>query len=827
MRIHDRTVPPPEPLTTLADHARQRFCAQVSSLLPKITQALRDHLNAQMEQIRAVREFQLARDTLTQISQVESAWAERVKASLIQALRPVRQSPPPSSSTPQFEQSLPGFELMATEAMEDQLLASKLALSIQDSAGQEWTDLKVRLLFADGKTEMSANDVVRPETVARAVVDAWMGVELTRDQWRMLAGPIHTAVSKGMAETYRQTNLWLVAKGVMAKIKQQHVVRKAVSSAPSTAGAGTGGSTRGGSLAGSIQGGLGNSTHSVQGSAFPSSNSLHSTQLPGRAGSQSSPGAEWWGRARQQTQEVVGHILRLLGDLTTTTTASGSQQPAAATPPPGPVVPSSASVQPPLPVLAVPEQPVRSSSPQLQALLQARQQAQYAPTVLAEDRALIASPQGIEQATNQLREQTAAFKQAASTPGEKATIEIVALMFQSILSEERLQPSLRVWFARLQIPVLRVALAEPDFFSSLQHPARKLIDRMGSCALGFGADLNDVSGKGLETEIGRIVQVIEQYPETGRKVFQLALDEFQAFLARHLQADDQTSRLVGLAQQVEQKETLAVQYTIELRKLLNDMPVRDDIRDFMFKIWAEVLAVAAVKYGHKHEMMANFKKVASDLLWAASAKPTRNERSQVIAQLPSLLARLRKGMALLGMDLSTQDRHIKVISDTLAEAFMSRTEAIPAAQLTELTRNLSCLEDFLPQEGSMGDLDLDQESIEMITGIDASNIVVITHGGSMANESMRTWAKELQLGSWFRLDHNNHVAQVQLAWRSDRGQLSLFITSQQQYYLMQTSRIASYLQAGLLVPAENETLTVRATRAALEKLDANPERLLS
>jgi hypothetical protein len=43
---------------------------------------------------------------------------------------------------------------------------------------------------------------------------------------------------------------------------------------------------------------------------------------------------------------------------------------------------------------------------------------------------------------------------------------------------------------------------------------------------------------------------------------------------------------------------------------------------------------------------------------------------------------------------------------------------------------------------------------------------------------------------------------------------------------VQMRRLASYLQAGLLVPNEEETLTVRATRDALAKLDANPERLL-
>jgi hypothetical protein len=44
--------------------------------------------------------------------------------------------------------------------------------------------------------------------------------------------------------------------------------------------------------------------------------------------------------------------------------------------------------------------------------------------------------------------------------------------------------------------------------------------------------------------------------------------------------------------------------------------------------------------------------------------------------------------------------------------------------------------------------------------------------------------------------------------------------------LIQAGRLAAYLQAGLLVPLEQETLTVRATRDALAKLEANPERLV-
>ncbi len=428
-----------------------------------------------------------------------------------------------------------------------------------------------------------------------------------------------------------------------------------------------------------------------------------------------------------------------------------------------------------------------------------------------------------EQAAGALRDETAALKKAASTTAEKATIEIVALMFQAILAEDRIPPAVRVWFARLQMPVLRLALSEPDFFGSLQHPARRLIDRMGSCVLGFEAD---VSSAALETEIKRVVQVIEQYPETGRRVFQLVYDEFQKFLAKFLTEGNTAQRMVSVAQQMEQKETAAIQYTIELRKMLGDVPMRDEIREFLFKVWAEVMAVSSIKSGPQHTDSMGLKQVAADLVWAASAKPNRADRAKVIQDLPSLLKRLRVGMSLLSFDIAKQDMHIKTISDTLADAFMSKTQTIDIKQIEAMGERLKNLEDFV-SEDDVGDLPIDAESIELMLGIDTSGIDIITSGGSDPTDAMRAWAQELEEGNWFNLDHNGKATRMQYAWRSKRGQLHLFAGTNGRTYLFQIRRLAAYLQAGLVSPIEDETLTVRATRDALAKLDANPERLLS
>jgi hypothetical protein len=421
-----------------------------------------------------------------------------------------------------------------------------------------------------------------------------------------------------------------------------------------------------------------------------------------------------------------------------------------------------------------------------------------------------------------LRQRTRTLKKAAATSAEKASIEIVALMFQSILAEDRISAAVRVWFARLQIPVLRVAISEPDFFGTLQHPARRLIDRMGSCVLGFEID---VSGGAMELEIKRIVQVVEQYPETGRRVFQLVDSEFQNFLSKFLSQKGRAAQVVSIAQQVEQKETMTIQFTIEMRNTLINMPVHDQIRDFLFKTWAEVLAIAAMRHGPQHAQTLMLKRCASDLVWAASAKPNRADRSQVIADLPKLLQILRIGMRMLGMDSKTQEENIHLISGTLADAFMSKTAAISSERLAAMARRLTHLEDFL-SDADVGDLPLDTEALVLMIGIDASDIEVVTDGDSQPTEEMRAWACELQVGSWFSLDHNGRCSHVQFAWCSDRKQLHLFASADGRSFLIQTRRLAAYLQAGLLLPAEEEALTVRATRAALAKLEANPERLL-
>ena len=90
-------------------------------------------------------------------------------------------------------------------------------------------------------------------------------------------------------------------------------------------------------------------------------------------------------------------------------------------------------------------------------------------------------------------------------------------------------------------------------------------------------------------------------------------------------------------------------------------------------------------------------------------------------------------------------------------------------------------------------------------------IEVVADGGSNRARDARLGPGTAG-GQLVHARHHNRNEPVQYVWRSDRKQLHLFASSDGRSFLIQLRRLASYLQAGLLLPAEEETLTVRATR---------------
>lgn len=771
-----------------ATQARRAYVEGLLNGMPGVVQAVDQGARLLLSQVADPATMMRRRDAVEDLKNAAGFWRQGALSMLRGALHSgvVSATRPNDLPMPGDRQN---FSLVDNETIEGEILSSRLALAVMDRASWEFTDLRSRMTLLEGRDELDANDILRPHVLARIAINSWRAAGLSHETWRTLQGVLHEEFAHFNEEAYHEANRMLIQQRVLPEIDLRPFIRRSRNAAFVNSQSGTlvsagsdGAAGRDVAGAPTIRGPLAEPRATRHSPLVDTP--AHETRLMSRVGSLVRGGSD-------HADAVLGRLNRLIG----------RQLPEFARTVHGP------------------------ASPALDAAITSAQQAIALRLTPESGGRFATGPVSTPAMLEELHQRKQALKAATASPNERATIEVVALLFQSILTEERIPASVRVWFARLQMPVLRVAVSEPDFFATTDHPARRLIDRMGACVMGFDAHSTRVSGGAVEKEIKRVVQVVEAYPDTGRRVFQTVLTEFERFLEHYFRNENEASRKgVSLAQQVEQRETLAIQYTIELRKMLNEVPVPEGVREFLFQVWADVLAMTAVKSGLGGDDIKVMKRAAADLIWSASAKVSREERADVIRRLPPLLKILRDGMQGAGLSTAAQDEHIQRLNTALAAAFTARTAAIPKDRLEQLMARLETLEELLPDAD---DMEIDESLVLDLSGHESNELEVVNAGGSMPTPAMAAWARELQVGGWYMLDYRDRNESVQLAWQGMRRQLTLFVTPQGRGILFQQQRLAAFLQAGLLVPVQDESLTVRATRTALAKLDVDPSRLLN
>ena len=791
----------------IASQARRLYIEELVKGLTPLVQAVLDSARVLLDKPSEHTVFQRRRDLMQSLMTGAQGWHRGIVNGLRHLLSTGNSRSRPAELSSLASANRDSLSLVSDDTIDLEIVTSRLALAIMDKASWEFSDLRSRVAHLEGRRELDPQDMLRAHVLARIVFDAWRSAALTLDGWREVQGTLNDEFALLVEEAYHEANRWLCEQGVLPEVDLRPFIRRSRTH-PQAA------------LAWQMGSGFIGLAPSAGTTTIVSGHSVFAAGTGTASGAPASRPLSSWQGSDSLSHNPVGDETRLM---TRTAPLARSQENAEA-------------------VMGRLNRLVGRHVPDFGA--SSRMQGLRLPPVLSEglSRAIHNAQIGIQQRLEpiglpggfvvttpvmleELHQRKQVLKKAAATPEERATIEIVALLFQSILTEDRIPASIRVWFARLQMPVLRVAVTEPDFFATVDHPARRLIDRMGACVMGFDTTSGRGVGEPLSKEIKRVVQVVEAYPDTGRRVFQTVLTEFEKFLEHYFKNENEaTKKGVSLAQQVEQRETLAIQYTIELRRMLNEVPVQEGVRQFLFHVWADVLATTAVRYGGQGAQTRTMKRAAADLIWSASAKVTREERAEVLRRLPPLLKSLREGMAAAGMDATRQDEQIHQLNNALAAAFTAKAAVIPDDRLREMMERLETLEELLPDAK---DVEIDESMVLDLSGHQNSELEVVLEGGSLPTPAMVSWARELQVGSWYMLERNGHSEAVQLAWQGMRNQLALFVTQRGRCVLFQQHRLASYLQAGLLLPAQDEALTVRATRSALAKLDVDGTRLLN
>src|SRR3989344_255207 len=143
---------------------------------------------------------------------------------------------------------------------------------------------------------------------------------------------------------------------------------------------------------------------------------------------------------------------------------------------------------------------------------------------------------------------------SGGAPIDQIVIDIVAALFDQVLSDPKVAPEMARQIARLQMPVLRVALGDISFFSSRKHPVRRFVNRIAT----LSGTIDEQDAAACQACLARVAELVDG-KEADLRVHQ-----------RYMQI---------------------------LKRELADVEIPEFLRDFLTQIWSQVQVMTAARHG--------------------------------------------------------------------------------------------------------------------------------------------------------------------------------------------------------------------------------------
>ncbi|MFN3885424.1 MAG: DUF1631 family protein [Aquabacterium sp.] len=230
---------------------------------------------------------------------------------------------------------------------------------------------------------------------------------------------------------------------------------------------------------------------------------------------------------------------------------------------------------------------------------------------------------------------------------DQMVIDIVAALFDQVLSDPKVAPEMARQIARLQMPVLRVALADMGFFHSRKHPVRRFVNRMATLSVAYET-LLEGPGQACLAQVTALVDDIVEGDFDRIALYEVKLAELERHVeAGHARESAEHAAVQALLSGKEADLRVQQRYMQALRRELAEVTLPDFVRDFLTQIWSQVQVMASVRDGADSLLAARMRKAGHELALSVQPKGSPALRKAFLMTLPQLMKDLTEGLALI------------------------------------------------------------------------------------------------------------------------------------------------------------------------------------
>ena len=230
---------------------------------------------------------------------------------------------------------------------------------------------------------------------------------------------------------------------------------------------------------------------------------------------------------------------------------------------------------------------------------------------------------------------------------DQMVIDIVATLFDQVLSDPKVPPQMARQIGRLQLPVLRVALRDQTFFHSRKHPVRRLVNRMASLAVAFDR-LDEGPGHECIKVVTELVREIVEGDFDRPDIYESKLAELERFVASQNERDvEESAAVAALLSGKEADLRVQQRYMQQVRSELADLEAPDFLKEFLAQIWTQVQVMVAVRHGPESDKAVRMRKASHQLVLSVQPKGHPSLRQDFLRQLPQLMKDLHEGLDMI------------------------------------------------------------------------------------------------------------------------------------------------------------------------------------
>jgi hypothetical protein len=241
------------------------------------------------------------------------------------------------------------------------------------------------------------------------------------------------------------------------------------------------------------------------------------------------------------------------------------------------------------------------------------------------------------------------------------------MLFDFVSADRQLPDAIKALLGRLQIPVLKAAMLDKEFFSHRKHPARLLVNRYAEAGIAWRPEHGQADPLYLKIQEG-VARIQADFTDK-LELFAEVLGDFDSYLAEEERQAEQIVQASAEDITSDERHELAqIVATAEVDRRINSAQPPEFLANFLRDQWRSVLIGTYLEQGEDGDEWRSVLADMDNLLWSVQPKRTTEARKDLVSRLPEMLTRMRKRLADVEWATEARDAFMSDLAGTHARA---------------------------------------------------------------------------------------------------------------------------------------------------------------